>query len=56
MKKEEKCKCDYKGCNRDSATVCVVQDLVGCTFNRFLCKFHLKKVLHDVEDVDYEGF
>jgi hypothetical protein len=48
--------CEYKGCNREAVTVLVVQDLVGCEYNRLLCKFHLKKILHDVDDVDYKGF
>ena len=49
-------KCEYSGCKREAVTTLVVQDLVGCTYNRIICKFHLKKLLHDIPDVDYRGF
>lgn len=41
---EKKFKCDYKGCNRESVTVCVVQDLDGDEHNKFLCTFHMNKI------------
>ena len=48
----EKWKCDYKGCNRDSVTNAIICDMQGCEHIRNFCKFHAKKMLHDIPELD----
>ena len=46
MEEKKIFKCDYNGCNRESVTVCLVLDLDGDEFNKFLCNFHMKKIIN----------
>lgn len=43
--------CDYKGCNEEGVSMCIIVDTAGNDYHRCFCKKHLRKMLYDCKGV-----
>jgi hypothetical protein len=48
-------RCDFEHCKNEAASVCMIVDLAGEVYHRDFCVYHLKKMLHDEKNVNYES-